>query len=297
MKRNLLSIQDLTREEILHLLSTAKELSERPEPNLLSGKLLGSCFFEPSTRTRISFEAAMHRLGGQVVGFADAGVSATAKGETLHDSMRIMGQYVDAIVVRHPLEGSAKVAAEATDVPVINAGDGANQHPTQTLLDLYAIQECQGRLDDLQIAMVGDLRYGRTVHSLAKACCHFNSRLYFVSPPRLEMPDPLCDELRQQGLRFSFHEDLEEVIDKVDILYMTRIQKERFKHEGERGPYDLPLDRAKESMRILHPLPRCEELPVEVDDTPFAYYFEQAAGGLLVRQALLSFLLGAEVMA
>jgi aspartate carbamoyltransferase catalytic subunit len=297
MKRDLLSVEDLTREEILHLLSSAKDLSERPEPNLLKGKLLGSCFFEPSTRTRISFEAAMHRLGGQVVGFADAGVSATAKGETLHDSMRIMGQYVDAIVVRHPLEGSAKVAAEATDVPVINAGDGANQHPTQTLLDLYAIQACQGRLDDLQIAMVGDLRYGRTVHSLAKACCHFNSRLYFVSPPRLEMPDPLCDELRRQGLRFSFHEDLEEVIDKVDILYMTRIQKERFKHEGEREPYVLPLDRAKESMRILHPLPRCEELPVEVDDTPFAYYFEQAAGGLLVRQALLSFLLGAEVLA
>lgn len=298
-KRDILSISELTKEDIHHVLSVAQSLKKKPQPTLLLGKVMGSCFFEPSTRTRLSFETAMQRLGGAVVGFADPNVTSTKKGETLSDSIRIIGQYADVIVIRHPLEGAGRRAAEATKTPVINAGDGANQHPTQTLLDLFTIKETQKKLDGLSIAMVGDLKYGRTVHSLAQAFSHFHARLFFVAPASLQMPNSICDELKQRGIRFSFHERIEEVMKKVDILYMTRIQEERFpdkmeyarlKHIFELMP--ASLDSARSSMKILHPLPRVNEIHPSVDQTPHAHYFEQAQNGLYVRQALLGLVLG-----
>ncbi len=293
IQRDIVSISDLNKEEMLAILEVARQFKEEMPGDLLRGCLLGSCFFEPSTRTRLSFEAAIRRLGGEVMGMSDAKSSSAAKGETLHDAMKVIGSYVDALVIRHPLEGAARVAAEATNKPVINAGDGASQHPSQTLLDLFTINECQGRLDDLHIAMMGDLRFGRTVHSLAAACKHFNARLYFIAPPTLEMPSELCQELREEGLCFSFHKNIEEVIDRLDILYLTRIQTERF--DGAISPQSVSpeiLERAKASLRILHPLPRREELPRAIDQTSNAYYFQQAQNGLYVRAALLALLLG-----
>ncbi|MEK7084261.1 MAG: aspartate carbamoyltransferase [Patescibacteria group bacterium] len=298
LNRDIISITDLSKSEMLHVLDRAARLKKKPEPNILSGRVMGSCFFEPSTRTRLSFETAMQRLGGTVVGFADPNVTSTKKGETLHDSMRIIGQYADVIVIRHPLEGAARRAAEATETPIVNAGDGANQHPTQTLLDLFTIKETQKKLDGLHIAMIGDLKYGRTVHSLAQAMKHFDARFYFVAPESLQMPSYICDELKQHGIKFSIHERIEEVMKKADILYMTRIQEERFpdkmeyqrlKHVFELTPESL--SGAQPSMRILHPLPRVNEIHPSVDDTPHAYYFEEAQNGLFVRQAVLSLLL------
>ena len=291
--RDIVSIKDLNREELQFILETAAAMKQANPGQILHGQVIASCFFEPSTRTRLSFEAATQRLGGTTIGFSDQKISSSAKGESLWDAAKVIGQYANALVIRHPLEGAARVAADATDKPVINAGDGANQHPTQTLLDLFTIQECQGRLDDLEIALMGDLLHGRTVHSLAQALTHFNARLYFIAPRQLEMPAPICDELRQQGVRFSFHQSLEEVVDRLDILYLTRVQQERFTGEFDRYNVNLAsLAGAKESLRILHPLPRVDELATEVDQTPFAYYFEQAQNGLYVRQALLSLVLG-----
>ena len=228
MFKDIIAINDFTKEDILHILDHAKNLKVQSQPDLLKGKILGSCFFEPSTRTRLSFETAMHRLGGSVVGFADAECTSSKKGETLHDTMKMVENYVDVVVLRHPLEGAAQLAADTIEKPVINAGDGTNQHPTQTFLDLFTIRECQGKLEDLNIAMVGDLKQGRTVHSLAQALVPFRSRLYFVSPPSLEMPKSICDELREKGIKFSYHKSIEEILNKLDILYMTRIQEERF---------------------------------------------------------------------
>lgn len=297
--RDILSITDFTKPELLHILDIAAQLKKKPQPKLLQGHILGSCFFEPSTRTRLSFETAMLRLGGSVTGFADAGVTSTKKGETLHDTMKIIGQYVDVIAMRHPLDGAALRAAEATDTPIINGGDGANQHPTQTLLDLFTIKECQKKLTGLKIAMVGDLKYGRTVHSLAQALAHFDTRLYFVSPSSLAMPEAICDELKTTGLKFSFHETMDDILPELDILYMTRIQEERFSDKAEyerlKNSYVLTpelLKRAKSSMRVLHPLPRVNEIATSVDETPYAYYFEQAKNGSYVRQALLALVLG-----
>jgi aspartate carbamoyltransferase catalytic subunit len=297
--RNIISIDDLTKGDIYEVLDLTAQFKEQSYPTLLSGMLMGSCFFEPSTRTRLSFEAAMARLGGTSIGFSDGKVTSKEKGETLYDSMKVLEQYVDVITLRHPLEGSAQRAADATNIPVINAGDGANQHPTQTLLDLFSIRECQGSLDGLRIAISGDLKYGRTVHSLAAACAHFDVRLYLVSVEGLEMPQTICDTLRKAGVKFSFHRDLKEVIGKIDILYVTRIQEERFTDRAQFERLAKPatvnpelMTHAKPNLKVLHPLPRMTEIDPALDATPYAYYFQQAKNGLYVRQALLSLVLG-----
>lgn len=298
-RRDIIAISDFSKQEILKILQYAHQFKHFPQSHLLEGKILGSCFFEPSTRTRLSFESAMYRLGGTVIGFAHGDVTSVKKGETLHDAMKMIENYVDIIVIRHPLEGSAQLAADAAHVPVINAGDGSNQHPTQTFLDLFSILETQGKLENLHLALVGDLKYGRTVHSLAQACIHFNTRLYFISPAVLEMPKEICEELREKGIKFSFHKTIDEVIDKLDILYMTRIQEERFSHKLEfeqiKNAFILKkehLKHAKQNLKILHPLPRVNEVDFAVDSTPYAYYFPQAQNGLYVRQALLALSLG-----
>lgn len=298
-RRDVISVRDLSKEDILEVLHRAAAIKTVPQPTLLEGMVMGSCFFEPSTRTRLSFETAMSKLGGKVVGFADGGVTSAKKKESLYDSMKIIGQYVDVIAMRHPIEGSARRASEATEKSVINGGDGANQHPTQTLLDLFTIMSCQGTLEGLHIAMVGDLKYGRTVHSLAQALVHFGATLSFVAPESLQMPDYICDELDEHNIVWNKYERIEDIVHDVDILYMTRIQGERFtdkmEYEAIKDVYRLTpnmLDGSKDHMRILHPLPRVNEIDVRVDETPHAYYFEQAENGLYVRQALLALILG-----
>lgn len=302
LSRDLITIDSLSKDDIIQILDVAAELKSNPQPNLLQGQILASCFFEPSTRTRLSFEAAMHRLGGSVIGFSEGDITSTKKGESLKDSMKMMEYYSDIIVIRHPLAGSAQCAADTVSIPVVNAGDGSNEHPTQTLLDLFTIRECYGSLDELSIAMVGDLKHGRTVHSLARACQHFNIRLFFVSPASLEMPKYVCDELREKGVKYSFHHTLEEVLPRVDILYMTRIQEERFpsreSYEQVKDAIALTpelLKQGKDQLKVLHPLPRLSEIPCSIDSTPHAHYFQQAENGLYVRQALLVLLLRREL--
>ncbi|OGH59533.1 MAG: aspartate carbamoyltransferase [Candidatus Magasanikbacteria bacterium RIFCSPHIGHO2_01_FULL_33_34] len=297
--RDIISITDLSKSDILHILKVAEDLKKKPRPDLLKGNIMASCFFENSTRTRLSFETAMLRLGGNVTGFSNADVTSIKKGETLYDTIKIIGQYVDVIALRHPLEGAAKLASEATDKPIINGGDGANQHPTQTLLDLFTIRECQKKLTDLKIALVGDLKYGRTVHSLAQALVHFGVRLYLIAPNVLQMPNHILDTLKLSGIKFSMHENMESIINKVDIIYMTRIQEERFtdkiEYERLKDSFILKTEHLKKvqnSMRIMHPLPRVNEISPDVDKTKHAYYFEQAKNGLFVRQAILGLLLG-----
>lgn len=298
--RDIIAIDDLSREEIDHILDTTVQIKEKPQPNLLNGKILGTCFFEPSTRTRLSFEAAMYRLGGQVIGFTDAQSISTKKGESLYDTMKMMEQYTDLVVIRHPLEGAARLAADAIDIPVINAGDGANQHPTQTFLDLFTIRESQGALDQLHIALAGDLKYGRTVHSLAQALSLYNPRLYLISPQSLEMPHEVCELFKQRRIKFSFHQSVEEVIPKCDILYMTRLQEERFVIKSEyqtvKQAFSLQphhLKKAKKNLKIMHPLPRVQEISPDLDSTPYAHYFAQAQNGLFTRMALLGLVTGA----
>lgn len=296
--KSLISIGDLSREEIEQMLNHAESFKRKPPKDLLAGYILASCFFEPSTRTRLSFESAMLRLGGRVIGFSDSGSTSVKKGETLFDTIKVIGNLADLIVIRHPQEGAAKLASLATSKPVINAGDGANQHPTQTLLDLFSMKECQGKLDGLKIAIVGDLKYGRTVHSLVYAAALFDMRLYFISPDELTLPDSMLHELRKRRGKFSFHRTIEEVIGNLDLLYMTRIQKERFDHATyervcSRHVLTEPLlKKAKKHLRILHPLPRVGEIDPAIDDTAHAYYFQQAENGLFVRQALLAKTLG-----
>lgn len=295
--RSLISISDLSKDEILAILKKADEMKKKTPKELLKGKILASCFFEPSTRTRLSFEAAMIRLGGNVIGFSDSACTSAQKGESLHDSMKVIGNYADILAIRHPKDGSARVAAEATNKPVINAGDGSNQHPTQTLLDLFTIKECQGKLKALSIAFVGDLKHGRTVHSLCHAAAHFDMRLFFVSPEQLALPDEICSALKKQGIKFSFHRTLEEVLSKADILYMTRIQNERLnpsQRESFKDAFRLTenmLAKAKKNLKVLHPLPRVNEIESAVDKTSHAHYFQQAENGLYVRMALLSLIL------
>ncbi len=297
--RDLVSIKDLSKEEILSLLVRAEEMKKESPGCILKGHILASCFYEPSTRTRLSFESAMKRLGGEVIGFADSATTSLQKGESLHDAMKIIGYYSDVMVIRHPQKGSAQEAAEASDTPVVNGGDGANEHPTQTLLDLFTIKECQGRLHGLKVAFVGDLLNGRTVHSLAPTLGMFDNRFYFVAPQSLEMPSAICQSLRQAGVPFSFHPSIEELIGKIDVLFMTRIQQERFaSHEEYLKVKDhfilteAMLRSAGPHLKILHPLPRVNEIEKGVDKTPYAYYFPQAQNGLWVRQALLAMLLG-----
>ena len=301
-QKHIISISDLTRPELELVVQTASQLKAKPRHDLLCNKLIASCFFEASTRTRLSFEAAAQRLGGSIIGFADAGNTSLAKkGETLADSVRIITSYTDAFVIRHPQEGAARLAAEFSQVPVINAGDGSNQHPTQTLLDLFTLYETQGRLDGLNVAFVGDLKYGRTVHSLAQALSLFGARLYFVSPEMLAMPEYICEELEERGIEYSVHEQLEEIIPELDILYMTRVQKERFdetEYKHIAAKYILTtetLQGAKDNLKILHPLPRVDEIHIDVDATPYAYYFQQAQNGVYARQALLALVLNETV--
>jgi len=302
-QQSLISIQDLSLEQ-LQLLFTLAEYyrshkDSRPNSTLLEEKIIGSTFFEASTRTRLSFESAAYQLGAKVIGFSDANnTSFATKGESLKDSLRIIGSYCDLLVMRHPAAGSARLAAETANVPVINAGDGANQHPTQTLLDLFTMQTAFPHLEGLNLVLVGDLKHGRTIHSLVQVAHLFKMRLYFVAINELSLPETLLFQLKCQGVEFSFHQHLEDVIKKADVIYMTRIQKERMRPDDNLQPLVLNqnlLAKAKAKMKILHPLPRREELPTELDTTPHAYYFEQAQNGLYVRKALLSLILTKEV--
>ena len=297
--RSLVSIDDLTTSEIMKILDLAGEFEKQPVQNLLTGKVIATLFFEPSTRTRLSFESAINNLGGKIVGFADASTSSVSKGETLNDTIRTVNNYCDLIVMRHPIEGSARFASEIATVPVINAGDGANQHPTQTLLDLYSIRKTQGTLDNLNIFMVGDLKYGRTVHSLMMAMSRWNTTFNFISPEELKMPDEFKLYLDNLGLKYYEHNDFTDIVSKADIIYMTRVQKERFsdpiEFEKVKNVYVLRssmLKMTKQNMRILHPLPRVNEINMDVDSNPKAYYFEQALNGVYTRQAILCSLLG-----
>ncbi len=301
--KSLVSISDLSREEILSLLETARKFEQNPNRRLLEGKVVATLFFEPSTRTRLSFETAVNRLGGRVIGFSDASNTSTSKGETLKDTIKMVSNYADLIVMRHFLEGAALYATEVTDVPVINAGDGAHQHPSQTMLDLYSIYKTQGTLENLTITLVGDLKYGRTVHSLIMAMRYFNPTFRFVACKELDMPEEYKTFCRENGIRFSEHTDFSpEVINTSDIIYMTRVQRERFadimEYERVKDLYhlnDAMLADAPEHLRILHPLPRVNEISQDVDDNPRAYYFEQARNGLYARQALICRSLGIEV--
>ncbi|WP_407332154.1 aspartate carbamoyltransferase [Enterovibrio sp. 27052020O] len=302
--KHIISIPELSREELELIVDTAGKLKAEPNPTLLKNKVVASCFFEASTRTRLSFETAVQRLGGTVIGFPDAGnTSSGKKGETLSDSVQVISSYVDAFVMRHPKEGAARLASEfSKGVPVINGGDGANQHPTQTLLDLFSIFETQGRLDNLSIAMVGDLKYGRTVHSLTQALSKFdNNRFYFIAPDALAMPDYILEELDETGIPYSLHSSIEDVVPELDILYMTRVQKERFDeseyaHIKAAFILDTPaLEHARENLKVLHPLPRVDEITVAVDKTPYAYYFQQAENGVYARQALLALVMNEEI--
>ncbi len=304
MKTNsLVSIDDLSLDEMRRLLRDAAYFESHPNQKILDGKVVATLFFEPSTRTRLSFETAVNRLGGRVIGFSDAKNTSTSKGETLKDTIKMVSNYVDLIVMRHHLEGAARYATEVTDVPVINAGDGANQHPSQTMLDLYSIIKTQGRLDNLTITMVGDLKYGRTVHSLLMAMRHFSPKFNFVACRELDMPDEYKQVCRDCGIEFNVYRDFgAEVINSSDIIYMTRVQRERFpdinEYERVKDLYSLNnamLAGAKENMRILHPLPRVNEINPDVDDNPHAYYFEQARNGLFARQAIICRALGIKV--
>ncbi|PLW80887.1 aspartate carbamoyltransferase [Candidatus Woesearchaeota archaeon] len=301
LDKNIISIEDFSKDDILKILSTAEEIEKSNNNKLLEGKILATLFFEPSTRTRLSHESAMLRLGGKVLGFSDPSMTSGKKGETLQDTIRMVHHYCDVIVIRHYLEGAALEAAKVSKVPIINAGDGANQHPTQTFLDLYSIKKTQNRLDNVKVAIVGDLKYGRTVHSLAKGISHFSPELYFVAPKSLQMPDYILDNLTKNNINFMETQNIEDIIDKVDILYMTRIQQERFdnneEYEKVKDIYELNksmLKGCKSNMRIFHPFPRVNEINVDVDETPHAYYFEQAGNAVPVRQALFSLVLGAK---
>jgi len=293
--RSLVSITDYNSADYLEVLDRAAEFENNPRQNLLSDKIVATLFFEPSTRTRLSFETAVQRLGGQVIGFSDAGSSSVVKGETLKDTIKMVNNYVDLIVIRHPLEGSARYASEIASIPVINAGDGANQHPSQTLLDLYSIRKTQGTLENLNIFMIGDLKYGRTVHSLLMAMSYFNPTFYFIAPEALKMPVEYKIYLNMHGIRFYEYSDFLDILHEADIIYMTRVQKERFsdpiEYEKNKNAFVLNnamLENTKPNVRVLHPLPRVNEIDIDVDNSPKAYYFTQALNGVFVRQAIIA---------
>ncbi|MCD6661637.1 MAG: aspartate carbamoyltransferase [Lentimicrobium sp.] len=297
--RSLVSITDYTKEEYIRILDLAEEFEKQPTQKILEDFVVATLFFEPSTRTRLSFESAASRLGAKVIGFSDASNSSVSKGESLKDTILTVSNYSDIIVMRHPREGSARFASEVSGVPIINAGDGGNQHPTQCLLDLYSIRKTQGKLDGLNVAFVGDLKYGRTVHSNVMAMCNFDTTFHLVSPIELKLPSYVKMHIKNSNLQYHQYTDLSEVMKVADIIYMTRIQKERFsdpiEYEKVKNAYILTanmLEGCKENMRVLHPLPRVNEITEDVDSTPQAYYFQQALNGVYVRQALLATILG-----
>jgi len=299
--RDIISIRDFSREEIDYILRIAKAMEPLAQKgsDMLKGKILATLFFEPSTRTRLSFEAAMHKLGGSTIGFAEAEIASVRKGENLADTVRTVENYADVIAIRHPLEGAARLAAEFAKVPIINGGSGAEEHPTQALLDLYTVLKEKGTIDGLKVALVGDLRYGRTVHSLAYALSNYNVELYLVSPESLKMRREVLEEIKDK-IPVNESTDLPKVIADIDVLYVTRIQKERFPDPAEyikvKGSYKIDLDllkNAKKDMIILHPLPRVDEIAPEVDNTSHARYFQQVWNGIVVRMALLALILGA----
>lgn len=301
--RSLVTIAKHSKEKILYMLEMAKQFEARPNRTLLEGKVVATLFFEPSTRTRLSFETAANRLGARVIGFTDPKATSSSKGETLKDTIKMVSNYADIIVMRHYLEGAARYASEVTDVPIVNAGDGANQHPSQTMLDLYSIYKTQGTLDGLTITLVGDLKYGRTVHSMLQAMKHFNSKFIFVACKELAMPSEYKEFCDANGIEYiETTEFSPEVINRSDIIYMTRVQRERFTDMEEyvrvKDLYALHnsmLDNSKENLRILHPLPRVNEIAYDVDDNPKAYYFQQAKNGLYARQAIICKVLGVEI--
>ena len=293
--KSLVSISDYSKEDILAILESAADFEKNPNRKTLLGKVIATLFFEPSTRTRLSFETAVVRLGGSIIGFSDAATSSSSKGETLNDTILMVSCYADAIVMRHPLEGAARFAAEISPVPIINAGDGANQHPSQTLLDLFSIFKTQGTLENLNICLVGDLKYGRTVHSLIMAMSHFHPTFHFIAPDELKVPDEYKVYCKRNNIRFTESTELHDNFNDADILYMTRVQKERFQdmmeYERVKNVYTLKnnmLDDTRPNLRILHPLPRVTEIDPDVDGNEKAYYFKQAQNGLYVRQAILS---------
>jgi aspartate carbamoyltransferase catalytic subunit len=298
--RSLVTIAYHTREKIEYLIRMAQEFEKHPNRRLLEGRIVAALFFEPSTRTRLSFETAANRLGAKVIGFADPKVTSGTKGETLKDTIMMVSNYADIIVMRHYLEGAAQYASEVSPVPIVNAGDGANQHPSQTMLDLYTIYQTQGTLEDLNIYLVGDLKYGRTVHSLLTAMRHFNPTFHFIAPDELAMPEHYKKYCEEKKIKFVEHQDFDaNTISGADILYMTRVQRERFtdldEYERVKDRYLLTrnmLSKAKPNMKILHPLPRVNEIEYSIDDTPYAYYFQQARNGLYAREALLCDALG-----
>ena len=298
--KSLVSIDQCSKEDILRILDNAGKFEKNPNRKLLEGKVAATLFFEPSTRTRLSFETAVNRLGGRVIGFSDASTTSSSKGETLKDTILMVSNYVDLIIMRHHLEGAARYASEVTNIPIINAGDGANQHPSQTMLDLYSIYKTQGTLENLNIYLVGDLKYGRTVHSLLMAMRHFNPTFHFIAPDELRMPEEYKIYCREHHIKYVEHSDFnEDTIADADILYMTRVQRERFtdlmEYERVKNVYILRakmLEKCRTNMRILHPLPRVNEISYDVDECPQAYYFQQAQNGLYAREAILCDVLG-----
>ncbi|HPW65723.1 MAG TPA: aspartate carbamoyltransferase [Salinivirgaceae bacterium] len=297
--KSLVSITDYSKEDYLEIIRVASEFEKNPIQDILRGYVVATLFFEPSTRTRLSFESAVNKLGGRVIGFTDVVTSSVQKGESLKDSILTVANYSDLIVMRHPIEGSARFASEISKVPIVNAGDGANQHPTQCLLDLYSIYKTQGTLENLNIAMVGDLKYGRTVHSLIMALSEFSPTFNFISPDELRIPLEYKVFLDNKGLKYYEHTELEDALHYSDIIYMTRVQKERFsdpiEYEKVKNAYVLKnsmLQNTKDNMKILHPLPRVNEISTDVDTNPKAYYFHQALNGVFTRQAIISKILG-----
>lgn len=299
MKHDFVTIADLSKDKIMYMIRLAQEFEKHPNRELLKGKIVATLFFEPSTRTRLSFETAANRLGAKVIGFSDAKASSVTKGETLKDTILMVSNYADVIVMRHYIEGAAQYASEISPVPIVNAGDGAHMHPSQCLLDLYSIYKTQGTLENLNIYLVGDLKYGRTVHSLITAMRHFNPTFHFIAPEELAMPNEYKLYCRQHGIKFEEHTEFnDEIIANADILYMTRVQKERFsdlmEYERVKNVYILKnsmLKNAKENMKILHPLPRVNEIAYDVDANPHAYYIQQAGNGLYAREAIFSHVL------
>lgn len=299
-KHDFVTIADLSKEKIMYLMNMAQAFEMHPNREILKGKVVATLFFEPSTRTRLSFETAANRLGARVIGFSDAKVTSATKGETLKDTILMVSNYADVIVMRHHIEGAAQYASEIAPVPIVNAGDGAHQHPSQCLLDLYSIYKTQGTLENLNIYLVGDLKYGRTVHSLIMAMRHFNPTFHFIAPEELAMPEEYKLYCKQHGIKYIEHTDFnEDVIAGADIIYMTRVQKERFsdlmEYERVKDVYILKNDmlgKAKKNMKILHPLPRVNEIAYDVDENPHAYYIQQAQNGLYAREAILCDVLG-----